>query len=372
MKTITGLLQKTASITLTTALVGTFLLQYFAAHSPVRAGTFQSASVTISNSQASATAVTYDFAMTASTDTAIKQIDITFCTTPTGACTPPTGMDVGANPTLASDNISGTDRTTTNPTDNNTIRVVVTTPATQDPLGITMQFTGITNPSTTASFYARVVSFSDTGSTMIDEAQMGMATLASGTMAVTADVGPTLTVSVAAVTTGAVNGADITITSGTSASTIPFGVLTIGTPAIAAHDIGVTTNANNGYQITVKATDPPLADGSNNIDFFTGTNGTPTTWSEPDGTAKSVNTGFFGYTTNDATLAIAGGAVDRFTSNGGDKWAGFTTSADQAAYSATAIASEETTRIGWQIEVNGLQPPGSYTGTITMVVTPTY
>jgi len=336
----------------------------------VGAGTLTSASMTISDSRAAGTSVTYDFAYTTTVTTAIKQVDITFCTTPTGACSAPTGFDMGS-PTLDSDNLAGTGRTTTEPSGNNTARVVVTTPATQSTQAVTMSFTGVTNPSTTnASFYARLVTYSDTGTTEIDSAVMGAAVLDTTSIAVTAQVGSTFTFSVAAANTGTVNGASINVTDST-ATTIPFGTLASGSTKIAAHDVSVFTNSNNGYSVTVRATtDPPLQDSTNNIDNFSGTNGTPTTWSSPAGSAANTNTGFFGYTTNDATLGT--GTAARFTSSGGNKWSGFTTSPLEVAYSASGVASAEVTRVGWQAEVNGLQPPGTYAGTVILVATPTY
>jgi len=192
--------------------------------------------------------------------------------------------------------------------------------------------------------------------------------LTSTSIAVTASVDPTLTFTVAGLSSGTVNGATISIT--TTANTIPFATLVDGTAKIGAHDLTVTTNALIGYQITVKAlADPPLADVANNIDKWTGTNAVPTTWSAPAGTAANVNTGLFGYTTNDATLES--GTVDRFTSAGGNKWAGVNSTAEQAAYSATGVLAQ-VTRVGWEAEINEFQPPGSYTGTAILVATPTY
>lgn len=334
------------------------------------AGTFQLASVTISDSRASATAVNYDFGMTATVDTAIKQVDITFCTTPTGTCTAPPGFDVGGSPALAADTISGTGRTVTNPSGNNTVRIVVTTPATQDPLDFTLNFTDFINSSTqNSSYYARVVSYSDTGTTEIDSAQMGVAVLTTTSIEVSASVGSTFTFTVAAANSGSVNGQPITITDST-ANTIPFGVLAIATPAVAAHDLSVVTNANTGYTVTVRSdADPPLADGSNNIDKFSGTNDTPATWSSPGGGTLNVNTGFFGYTTNDNVLGT--GTVDRFTTPG-PKFAGPNPTPAEVAYSAVAVSSAEVTRIGWKAEINGLQPPGTYTGSVVLVATPLY
>ncbi|MCX6730496.1 MAG: hypothetical protein NTZ55_01485 [Candidatus Roizmanbacteria bacterium] len=102
----------------------------------------------------------------------------------------------------------------------------------------------------------------------------------------------------AAVNTGSVNGQAINVTSGTSATTIPFGTLATGGTKVVAHDATIVTNAANGYQVTVNAlANPPLADAGNNIDFFSGDNTTPTTWSSPAGNTATINTGFVGYTT---------------------------------------------------------------------------
>ncbi len=335
----------------------------------VQAGTLTPAKVTISDSRAGNASTTYDFAFTTSVTTSIKQLNVVFCTTASGACSTPTGIDT-TGATRASDNVAGTGRTD-DFTGNGTLSTVITTPASQATQAVTVSYTGITNPTTTDStFFARVTTYSDTGSTVIDSASVAFAILTTTSIAVTASVASTFTFSVAAVTTGLVNGATIDVTS-TTANTIPFGTLSSATPKIASHDLTVTTNAANGYTVTVKAAaDPPLVDSTNNIDKFSGTNATPTTWSSPAGSSASVNTGFFGYTTNDATLGT--GTADRFTSSGGNKWSGTTTSPLEVAYSATGIGSSEVTRIGWQAEVNGLQPAGAYTGTVVLVATPTY
>jgi len=335
----------------------------------VQAGTFTPAKVTISDSRASNAATTYAFAYTTSVTTSIKQFDVVFCTTASGACSTPTGMTT-TGATRASDNVAGTGRTD-DFTGNGTLSTVVTTPASQATQAVTVSYTGITNPSTTDStFFARITTYSDTGSTVIDSASVAFAILTTTSIAVTASVASTFTFSVAAVTTGSVNGATIDVT-GSTANSIPFGTLSTATPKIAAHDLTVTTNATNGYTITVKAAaDPPLVDSTNNIDAFSGTNATPTTWSSPAGSSASVNTGFFGYTTNDASLGT--GTATRFTASGGNKWSGTTTSPLEVAYSATGIGSSEITRVGWQAEVNGLQPAGAYSGTVILVATPTY
>jgi len=335
----------------------------------VNAGTMTSAKVTISDSRATATSVQYDFAFTVTVTTSIKQINFKFCTEAgafTDTCTAPTGFSA-SSATRSTDNIAGTGRTDTPGA--NSFQTVITTPSTQSTQAVTFTLTGVTNPSTTnTSFFVRVKTYSDTGTTTIDDGQMMFATLTSTSIAVTATVDPTFTFTVAGVSTGtAIKSGSSTNTSvTTTASTIPFSALTAATAKYAAHDITVTTNALNGYLVTLKGTNPPLADSSNNIDSFTGTNSSPASWSAPGGSTANTNTGFFGYTTDD--LSLAGGTSSRFT---GDVFAGVGSTVDNVA-DRTAGGSSLTNRIAYAVEVNSLQPPGSYTGTVILVATPTY
>jgi len=340
------------------------------------AGTFTASKVTISDSRASATSVTYDLAFTTTATTDIKTFGVEFCTTASSTCTDPAGTFTIGSPTLGSDNFAGAGRTTTAPNDYS-IKVLVTTPATQSTQAVTASFTGLTNPTTSnTTYFARLYTCSGTettctsnSATLLDSGVVAFGILTTTSIAVSASVDPTFTFTVAGVGSAqSVNSATTTIT--TTASTIPFGTLSDGTPAIGAHDVAVTTNAPGGYTVTLKAlATPPLVSASNNIDPFSGTNATPTTWSAPAGSSASVNTGYFGYTTNDTTLGT--GTAARFTT-GAPKWAGTSTTASEVAYSASAVAAAETTRLGWEAEINELQPQGSYTGTVVLVATPTY
>lgn len=344
-------------------VVGTSLLYNKNFLSVANAGTFTSRSVTISDSRASATSVSYAYAFTTTATTSIKQIDFKFCTQAgawSDTCTAPTGLSTSGT-TRSSDNLAGSGRTDSQPAANS-FRTVVTTPSTQSTQAVTFTIAGMTNPSTTnTTFYARIITWSDTGSTEIDSGTTAFATLTTTSVAVSATVLENFSFALAGVNSGGtVNSATTDIT--TTASTIPFGTLATADPNIGAHDVTITTNAGSGYAVTVKATaDPPLTSGSNNIDGFSGTYASPATWSSPNGSAQNVNTGFFGYTTADTDHS-------GFQTN---KWAGLETTA-RSIVSNTAAASAETTRIGWQAEINALQPAGSYTGTVLLVATPTY
>lgn len=332
------------------------------------------AKLQINNSQAGATNVTYTFYFTTSATTAIKQIGIKFCTTPgayNDTCTVPTGFNPGT-PTLTSSNIAGSSLTVSDPnTSGERMRVVVGTPASQSTQDMQLTFTGVTNSSTTdTTFYTRINTYSDTGTTVIDYGQAVAATLDTGSLAVTATVDPNLTFAVAGVTSGGtVNGATTNIT--TDTTTIPFGSISVGTPKIGATDVTITTNAGSGYTVTAShsgtlASAPPLISGANDIDSFSGTNASPTTWSSPAGSTANTNTGYFGYTTESTNLCT--GTAGRFSS---DKWAGSTTTG-QEVVCATSGVSSQTTRLGWQAEVNAVQPAGTYSGTVVLIATPTY
>lgn len=130
-----------------------------------------------------------------------------------------------------------------------------------------------------------------------------------------------------------------------------------------ATTITTSTNAYNGYIVNARTTGPLTAD-SETIPNYSGTNSSPTTWA-----------GYgFGYTTNDNNLI--GGTADRFT-NGGPKYAGFTTSspgdpvADHAGPVTSPIVDEQFT-IGYRVTANPEQAPGNYETTVLYIVVPEY
>lgn len=225
----------------------------------------------------------------------------------------------------------------------------------------------ITNPA--AGSYT--IDLTSTGYT--DTGEVQVAVIAGVTA--TADVSASLSLSVAAVAAGqAINGATTTILS--TSSTMPFGTLVVSTPAIGAHTVTVSTNAAEGYTTTLRkingtGTTGVLTSAANDIDGFLGaalaaTNANPLAWLEPTGAAANTNTGWYGYTTEDSTLGT--GAADRFTSAGGNKWAPFDVTPYEVMYN-NAPVSGQAIKIGHEIEVNALQPQGSYSGVVEYIAT---
>jgi|GEM_PF-2845683 len=181
---------------------------------------------------------------------------------------------------------------------------------------------------------------------------------------VSASIPTAFSFTIASVGSGTVNGA--TITQSTSVgSAVNFGTYTGSADRIAAHDLIVSSNATGGYQVTVQYTGQ-LASNSDNMNDFTGSNTTPTTWASPPGSGTES---YFGYTTEDGTLSES--QTDRFTSSGGNKWAAYTTIPAEVAYH-DGPASDQADRVGYRLELTGLQPAGIYTTNLIYIATPTY
>lgn len=181
-------------------------------------------------------------------------------------------------------------------------------------------------------------------------------------------------------TTSAVNG-DVT-TGSTTATEIPFGVLTAGVPLIMAQQLNVTTNAIGGYVVTVEQDGNLQSSTGADIDGFIDgayTN-TPSAWQAPGGTlGNEWEYGHWGLTTTDGNLQGQGIA---FT--GTDEWVSASTTAraimahnsvsDGADGTATAAGDDiGQTTVGYQIEITSLQEAADdYNTTLTYIATPTF
>ena len=156
------------------------------------------------------------------------------------------------------------------------------------------------------------------------------------------------------------------LTFGIDSATLNFTSLNPGnsyTDSSKSTILTTSTNAYNGYIVYGRVTQA-LTFSTFNIANYASPNSAPSTWS---------GTGF-GYTTDDASLT--GGAGNRFT-NGGPKYAGFTTSApgdpvaDHAGPVLTAISSENFT-ISYRVTADQETEAGVYTTTVLYVVVPEY
>jgi hypothetical protein len=181
-----------------------------------------------------------------------------------------------------------------------------------------------------------------------------------------ANVDPSLTFSINGVSSGqAHNGVTTTITS--TATEIPFGSITPGTPAYGAHELTIDTNeANQSYVVTVKL-DAQLQGlyPGNHFDGFVGSGATwssPQNWIEPTGTIKNANTGWFGANTTDTSVSGWASSTSKFGP----------IDANEVVIMQSTNGSDKTEYISYAIEANSAQPADKYSGTLMYSVTPVF
>jgi hypothetical protein len=232
----------------------------------------------------------------------------------------------------------------------------------------------INNPSTAGS-YRILIETKDAANALIDSAEAMVAITED--VVVTATVSATLTFTISGVTSGqSVNGTVTNID--TTATTIPFGTLTVGATSTAAQDLAVATNASDGFTVTIFQDQNLTNANGNDIDCFD--DGvcvdytSAAAWSAPAGILGQENTyGHFGITSEDESLGT-NCASDYY---GTDLWAGLsgTTQAEVMCHTGPADGStphKGATRVGFNIEITALQEAGDYTNTLTYIATPTY
>jgi hypothetical protein len=174
--------------------------------------------------------------------------------------------------------------------------------------------------------------------------------------------GATLTSTMSGITIGS-NTEGITTDITTTATSVPFGSLTIGSAKVGAQRLSVTTNAPNGYQILVYERQDLTNSGGGTIQDVSGTNISPSTWTLgcPGGSVSC-----FGYHAGDNTLA---GGSNRFLLD--DTFAAMTANLEEIAYSAGPVSGEETDVV-YKIEVGETQPAGLYESNIVYVIVPVF
>ena len=196
---------------------------------------------------------------------------------------------------------------------------------------------------------------------------------------VTASVDTLFTFTVGGVAAGqTVNTADTT-GGDTTPTTIPFGTLVANTASTAAQDLTVTTNAKNGFVVTVQTDQQLSSSNGADIDGFRngGYDTTAVAWAAPGATIGQENEyGHWGLTSDDSTLTES--LTNPFNvGSGGDRFvSASTTPVEVFRHDGPADGTgqgEGTTRVGYKVEVSSLQEAADdYTATLTYVATPVF
>lgn len=224
----------------------------------------------------------------------------------------------------------------------------------------------ITNPSATTTTYEITI-----GGTMPDSGAVRVAIIDEVT--VTASVDTSLTFTVSGVASGrAVNGT--TTTGAATHVALPFGTLGADQSEVLAQRLNVTTNAVNGYTVTVEqASELQSSTGATIHGFVDGSyTQVPTAWQPPAGNVNVPDSyGHWGLTSSDGAVSARG---SQFTSN---TWvSGSTTPIAVMGHTGPADGVTNnigSSTIGYQIEISALQEAGDdYTTTLRYVATPTF
>jgi hypothetical protein len=229
--------------------------------------------------------------------------------------------------------------------------------------------TQIVNPTSTTTSYAI-----DIDGTMPDAGQVRVAIV--DQVVVSASIDTSLTFTVSGVASGqTVNGSPTTTSTTTTSATLPFGTLAIGPSRVLAHDLAVTTNASQGYTVTVVQTGPLQSTTGATIDgFINGSDtNTPTAWQGPSGLIADPDTyGHWAITSDDATTTRA--PSEEFNSN---EWVAPSTTPivvmGHTGPSDGTTSGSGLARVGYQAAITALQEAGDdYTTTLRYVVTPVF
>ena len=227
----------------------------------------------------------------------------------------------------------------------------------------------ITNPAAGSYWITVDVGNDDSGQTMVAIVDA---------VTVTASVDTIFNFTVDGVDNGlSVNGASTTATS--TSTSIPFGQLVADTPATMAQDLTVSTNAANGFVVTVQTDHQLLSSNGADIDGYIDgayTN-SPTQWVAPSQTLGQENTyGHWGITSNDDT--VTSGLTDAFDvgGNGEDYLSASTTPVEIFRHNGPTNGTLDgvgITRVGYTVETSALQEAATdYTATLTYVATPVF
>lgn len=221
----------------------------------------------------------------------------------------------------------------------------------------------LVNPST--GTYAIVI-----GGTQADQGSTRVVII--DTVEVTASVDTTFTFTVTGVGGGlAVNGA--TTTGSSTATALAFGTLVAGVASTTAQDLTVTTNASQGFVVTIEQGSEFISSSNAIIDSFRNGEYTesPIAWESPAATPSDPSTyGHWGITSDDTNTT----RTAEFANN---TWVAASTTPVVIMSHTTPTdgtgTGEGTTRVGFQVEISALQEASSdYTTTLRYIATPIF
>ena len=224
----------------------------------------------------------------------------------------------------------------------------------------------ITNPTSTGSYRISVAAGSNAADTRV--------AIVNG-VNVTAAVATTFTFTVSGLATSTSLGNGATTTNGSTSSTLGFGTIAPNSHAELAQQLFVTTNASNGFAVTVHEDQDMTSQTGNTIHLFRDGNATstPSLWVSPGNIINQPKTyGHFGITSDDASGTLQFGTSTPLYAGS------FNPTSTLTVFAWTGPADGVTQNVGtakvaFRIEISPLQPAANdYTNNLIYVATPVF
>jgi len=230
---------------------------------------------------------------------------------------------------------------------------------------------GIINPTSTGSYIVRI------GGTQPSSADTRIA-IVNG-VNVTAAVATTFTFTVSPLATSTTLGNNATTTGNDTSSTLPFGTIAPNTHNELGQQLNVTTNASNGFAVTIHEDQDLTSNKGNIIHLFSNANATatPSPWTSPTNIINNPLTyGHFGITSDDTSSTAVGGP---FFGSSTALYAGsFNPTSTLTVFGWTGPADGTTQNVGaakvaMRIEISPLQAAANdYVNNLIYVATPIF
>jgi hypothetical protein len=150
----------------------------------------------------------------------------------------------------------------------------------------------------------------------------------------------------------------------TTATSSAFGTLAINTSPSIAQRLTVSTNATQGYQVTLQEDGPMTNISGNTINDVASPNSAPLPWVSA---CVSSSTSCLGYHTGDSVLS--GATPARFAAT--DSFAAFSTSSDEVIYNGGPINNEVTDMV-YRLQIGNQQIAGNYQNKLVYIITAIY
>ncbi len=328
----------------------------------VQAAQLESRELTLEDSAASAT-TGHNYSFTIPTADDVAEIRFEYCNNnpfPGESCTAPSGLDVSS---VTLDNQSGETGFSIDSTNTTTNEIVIdrTAEAVTADTAVEYDFGSADNPdSANAEFFVRMYTYSDDGSTLVDDG--GLAFSTAETVDVTARVEENLVFCIyGSASDNCDNPGD---------TTVDLGVLEINNETTASHRAEVTTNALNGFTVQYAGTTLTHSNGSDTIEAITGTGEA----SNPSGGVEQfgMNISIANSPSTSASLdADYSGSNYAFVNNASVTDGGDNTADNTIASRSGAVDTNEF-NIEYLGNVNTTTETGVYSTTVTYVATSTF